>query len=213
MYLHCRNYMERRYYLSIAAISLAGCTSTDDSGDSGNTDSTESSSNSDGNRNTDETTGGSESSESADTTETSNQVESVPAANGLQGGPEISTSEFHYIIENETNNVVNATLVSIADQGNAERYLPDDMEEALLVVFEQTNNSDTLTRFDVSNAYVAWEQSHNGIPLLGYALDNSGEGYEYGWVVDYTTADQVQSGSIGEDRFRQTIEGSVRYYD
>lgn len=212
MYLHCRNHMERRYYLSIAAISLAGCTSTDDSGDSGNTDSTESSSNSDGNRNTDETTDGSESSESADTTETSDQVESVPAANGLQG-PEISTSEFHYIIENETNNVVNATLVSIADQGNAERYLPDDMEEALLVVFEQTSNSDALARFDVSNAYVAWEQSHNGIPLLGYALDNSGEGYEYGWVVDYTTADQVQSGSIGEDGFRQTIEGSVRYYD
>jgi hypothetical protein len=204
--------MERRYYLSIAAISLAGCTSTDDSGDSGNTDSTESSSNSDGNRNTDETTGGSESSESADTTETSNQVESVPAADGWQG-PEMDTSEFHYLIENETNNVVNATLVSIANQNNADEYLPDDMEEALLVVFDQTRDSDALTRLDVSNVYVVWEQSHNGIPLLGYALDNSGEGYEYGWVVDYTTADQVQSGSIGEDEFRQTIEGSVRYYD
>lgn len=214
MYPDCRDYMERRYYLSIAAIPLAGCASTDGSSDSSNSGSTESSSNSDGNGNTDttETSGGPESSETAENTKNSNQVESVPAADEWQG-PEMNTSEYHYLIENETNNVVDATLVSIANQSNADGYLLDDMEEALLVVFNQTRNSDALTRLDVSNVYVTWEQSHNGIPLLGYALDGSGEGYEYGWVVDYTTADQLQSGSIKEEGFRQAIENSVRYYD
>lgn len=165
----------------MAAIPLAGCTSTDDPSDSGNS-------------------------------ETSNQVESVPAADEWQG-PEVDTSEFHYLIENEINNAVDATLVSIADQSNADEYLPDDMEEALLVVFEQTNNSDALTRLDVSSAYVLWEQSHNRIPLLGYAQDTNSEEYEYGWTVDHTIADQVQSGSIGEDELREIIEDSVRYYD